>query len=236
MSRLHIPALLIAATMALTGCGASGSEDKGNDAGSSDTKPKEDLTNLSADELLAKSKKAATEAEVLTISGAGSGLALDISYLENASTGTITLEGAEIKLLTVDGKSWIRGSDDFWKKQAPDQANQIITVINGRWIVADPANADFKDLISFGDRKFVTETLLVPDDEMVLGKPKTIDGVECLALSDGKNGNLYVAKDDGRPIQVAGETNEDMLKFSYDEVDEPKAPAKDEIVDLGALG
>ncbi|MDQ3158334.1 MAG: hypothetical protein M3Q98_16705 [Actinomycetota bacterium] len=232
MIRPRMMAIAAAAVIALSGCGGSGDEPK--------AKPKSDLSNLSANALLAKAKTQIEKESSVTIKGSGNDggneIGMNISYVAEDASGTVTLDGSEMTLLKVGEKAFFKAGDDFWKAQAGEEAAMIISLVDGRWIKAD-GSSDFADLVSLTQRSFLSEEILDPEGKVTKGTSKKIDGVDCLALNDDEEGTLYVASDNGRPIRLVGEgESQGNLNFSYDEVDAPKAPASADVVDLAALG
>lgn len=227
MIRPRMMVIATAALIALSGCGGSGDE------------PKADLSNLSANALLAKAKTQIEKQSSVTIDGSGNDggneIGMNISYTAKDASGTVTIDGSEMTLLKVGGRSFFKAEDEFWKAQAGEESATIIDLVDGRWIKAD-GDSDFADLVSLTNRSFLSEEILDPDGKVTKGKAKKVAGVDCLALNDDEAGTLYVASDDGRPIQLMGEgESQGDLSFSYDSVDAPKAPASADIVDLAAL-
>ena len=223
MIRTRIAVPVVAIAILLAGCG-------GSDDG---------LSDLSAAELLDKTKAAFKAEESVAIKGEGSDegstIAIDMSYVGKDSEGSIAIDGNEMQVLAVDGKTYFKATDAFWESMAPDQAEQIIAVVNDRWILTNN-EPDFKDLASFADRTAFADELLKPESTPKLGDPKKVAGVDCLALDD-EGDVLYVAKDDGRPIQIAGEKGEgDDLNFTYDDAKAPEAPAKSEVLSTSVFG
>jgi hypothetical protein len=117
---------------------------------------------------------------------------------------------------------------------AGGQADAIISMVDGRWVSANSASG-FEEFASFADRSFLVDEVLKPENTPTKGTSKTVEGVECLALDDGKEGTLYLAADDGRPIQIDDPKDQGDLTFSYEDQDAPKAPAASEVVDLSKL-
>ena len=228
MIRTRLTVIAAAAVIALSGCGGS----------SDGAKSTSDVSNLSADALLVKAKGEVGSNQTISVKGtgvdAGSKMVVNLTFVGKDSSGTIEIDGDKIKLLSVDGKSYFKAEDSFWKSQAADQADQIIALVNGRWIKAD-GSSDYADLVTLAKRSFITSALK-PDGTLKKGTPKTISGVDCLALIDGSSGTLYVAKDDGRPIQLASKKSSDGdLKFTYDKAAAPKAPKASDVFDFASV-
>jgi hypothetical protein len=231
MSRTRLTAILTALLLggaALAGCGSSG-------GGS-------DLTGLSTTKLLDKAVAQVKKEKYVKISGKindkGQETGLDLSYVGSDSHGTITLESTTLELETVAGKTYFKPSDAFWRKQmGAKNAAQVIKLINGRWIVADSSNQSFAQLIELASKDFVTKEILNPDSKVTKGKVTKVSGVECIPLETA-DGTLYVDKENARPVQIVGKGSEGKgtADFSYDKIDAPTAPAKDQQVDLSKLG
>lgn len=229
MSRNRIPAILTALLLGLallSGCGSS----------------KDDLSGLSTSKLLSKASAQVKNAKYVKIAGkvenSGNETALDLSYVGKDSHGTITLGGTTLELESVDGTTYFKPSDDFWKQQmGAKNAAQIIKVIDGRWIIADPKNQNFAQLVELASRDFVTKEILKPDSKVTKGKGKSVNGVDCITL-DTSSGTLYLDQENARPVQIVGKGSDGAGKadFSYGKIDAPTAPAKDEQVDLAQLG
>lgn len=228
MVRSRVAAVAAAAALVLAGCGGSDEP----------AAKKADLSDLSASKLLVKAKAAVKSEPSISIKGEGvdegSTIGLDVRYVDKDASGTITLNGDELQFLRVDDETYFKAGDSFWKSMGGDQADTIIAVINGRWIRTN-GEKDFEELVSFADRSFLFDELLKPENTPTKGESKTVEGVKCLALEDGE-GTLYLAADDGRPIQINDGTKGGNLTFSYEDQDAPKAPSASQILDSNEFG
>ncbi|MDQ6934460.1 MAG: hypothetical protein M3130_04105 [Actinomycetota bacterium] len=199
------------------------------------------LSKLSAQQLLRKSQAYVGGNNPVrakgTVSSTGERLGLDLSFSGSDSLGTITFNGADMDIERVGGAVYFKGSDSFWKAQAGAQAQQIITVINGRWIKADTSAAQLRGLLDLASRKFVTDQVLSPNGTVKKGAPKTVNGVDCLTLST-KDGSLYVDKQDAKPVELVGGSGSSSGKvdFTYTSVTMPSAPAAKDFIDFAKLG
>jgi hypothetical protein len=223
----RIPAIATAVVLAgavLAGCGSSSS----------------DLSGLSATTLLSKATTQLAKEPYITLRGditdSGGQTGLDLSYVGDDSHGTITLKGAELELQTVAGQTYFKPSDSFWKAQMGANAVSVIKLINGRWIIADPTNQSFGQLIQLASKDFVTKDVLDPSGTVTKGKETRINDILCIPLKT-KDGTLYLDAKTARPVQIVGNGSGGTGKadFSYDLVDAPTAPAKKDTVDLSSL-
>ena len=226
--RLRATSVVLVSTFALVGCG-----------GGSDTK--DAVSDLSANQILAKAEKALDAADSVTIEGKGKDeeteIEIDMGFAGDTASGSIAVDAVEFELLGAAGKAYFKATDDFYRENAGEGADELLALIDDRWVLADPGNPDFKDLASFVSRGDFFDELLDPEGEITKGDEKTIDGVECIALKDDSDGVFYFAKDDARPISlVSGDDAGGTLTFSYDELEEVEAPAADEVFDPASVG
>lgn len=218
-------AVLLAVLVALTlaGCGSKS------------------LDNLKPDELLKKARASVSAEHYVSISGkikeSGTNTSIDLHYNGEDSYGTIVLAGATLQIRAVDGTTYFKPDKAFWKQQlAGEQAGLITKLIGGRWIVADPSNSNFAQLIEISQRTFLTKEVLSPSSTVTKGEVTTVDGHKAIPLKV-KQGKLYLDDETARPIQVsgAGGGSSGTATFSYDKVKAPKAPPKKDRVDLSKL-
>jgi hypothetical protein len=227
MNRMRALAILVAVLLAATGLSACGSSS--------------DVSGLSTTKLLAKAKTAVKKEKYVSLKGtikqSTNETGIDLNYIAKDSHGTITVQGAGMELETVAGKTYFKPSDEFWKAQMASSASAIIKLINGRWIVADPSNSSFKQIVDIAARSFVTDQILDPAGKVKKGKEKKVNGIDCIALTTS-DGTLYLDKSDGKPVQIVGTGKEASGKadFTYDKIPAPKAPSKAQTVDLSQLG
>jgi hypothetical protein len=232
MRPTRLAAILTALTLgsaALTGCGGSSS---GGDS---------DLSGLSTTKLLDRAVAQVKKEKYVSVSGKiddqGQETGLDLDYVGADSHGTITLEGTTLELETVGGKTWFKPSAAFWNKQmGAKSAAQVIKVINDRWIVVDPANKSFAQLVELASKDFVTKEILHPESKVTKGKVTKVKGIEVIPLKT-TDGTLYLDKSNARPIQIVGTGNQGKgtADFSYDKIDAPTAPAAKDQVDLSKI-
>ena len=219
-------AVLLAALLGvmLAGCGSTPSQSK-----------------LSTSALLKKARAYVTAQKDVGLSGridqGGAETSLDLKYAGDDSYGTIKLSGATITLESVGGKTYFKPSKEFWTQQlSKDQAATVTGLIGDRWIIANPGNANFAQLIALAKRSFLTEQVLTPEGTITKGKVTTISGTKAIPLKL-KEGAIYLADEDARPLQVKGSSTSGSgtATFSYDKVTIPAAPTGKDVVDLTKL-
>ena len=226
MKRIIAVLVAVLVTLSVAACGSSKS-----------------LSNLSTSELLKKARAAVSAEKYVTVSGeiqeSGKATSIDLHYVGDDSYGTIVLAGAKMQIEAVDGKTYFKPSNAFWKQQlSADQAKLVTGLIGDRWIIADSSNANFAQLIEVAQRTFLTKEVLTPDakSKITKGKVTTVDGEKAIPLTVD-TGKLYLADATARPIQVSGSGTggSGTAKFSYDKLTAPSAPAANEQVDLAKL-
>jgi len=224
MKRLF--AVLLAALLGvlLAGCGSTPSQSK-----------------LSTADLLKKARAYVTAHDDVSLSGkidqSGTGTSLDLKYSGSDSYGTIKLSGATIELESVGGTTYFRPSKEFWSQQLPKaQADLVTKLIGTRWIIADPSNANFAQLIQVSKRAFLIDEVLTPQDKVTKGKVTTVSGTKAIPLTL-KSGAIYLADSDARPLQIkgSGSGGSGTATFDYGKVTIPAAPASKDTVDLAKL-
>lgn len=222
MKRSRIAAAVVAATVTLSGCGGS---------------DKADISDLSADKILAKTKKAALAADSVSVEGEGTDdgttIEVDLEFAGDDGSGSIEVDGTEIELLGVDGDAFFKAGPELYSSFGAD-GEQVAALIGDKWIIVDPNDSNFSDFASFASRDGFFKSLLDPEGKVTKGKKKTIDGVETIGLKS-KSGTLYVDVKDGRPISLEKGKEGGSLSFDYDDVDVPEAPTADEVFDLSQL-
>jgi hypothetical protein len=213
--------LVVAASITLAGCGDS---DNG-------------VADLAADEIVAEVLEAAEAAESVQVTGEmevdGEGLAFDMGFTAGGATGTLTFEGADIELLSVDGDVYMRGDADAWTTMTGNPSAGALLANRYALLPADDASfedfAAFTDLAGFVDELMTTEGSVSKGDEAEIGGQKVIG-----LISDDEGGTLYVATTgDPLPIQLAapeGETG--SLDFDWDATVEVAAPDDEDVIDL----
>lgn len=203
------------------------------------------LTALSAKELITKTQAAAKAAQSVRVIGAiagsdGKPMKLDLNLATKGGSGTITLDGAPMKVLVVGKTSYMLISDAHWRKQfkSKQEADLIISVVGGKWIKLDPSNKDLGELASLVSKADFFNSLFEEAGTVRKSGTKTVNGVPCIGLSDG-DGTLWVDAANARPIriEVPGKTGTESMDFSkYNQIKEPTAPPSSKVIDGKDLG
>lgn len=247
MKTLTLAAVVLGATTLLAGCsdGDPGDE-KATDGGGGGTSSSS-FTDGSGEEIAQTAKDAMAGLESVRVAGAitsdGQEIGLDLAVSKAGEcAGTVSIGGASAELVGADGQAWFKPSDEFWTAQAGEQAQTIIDLVAGRWVVM-PADDD-----SFGqfcDLDALLEELVTSEDDGTYekGEVTDVDGTDAIAVTSTDESGPSVGY-----VQVDGEHY--LLKVERTEGDEPgtitfadfdaevpaEAPAEEDTVDLDELG
>jgi hypothetical protein len=207
------PAALAVGALLLTACGSSPLEGKNGT----------EVAELAADAL--------EEAGSVRLSGSmtqdGQETEIDMHLQGEDATGTITVQGTEIELISVDGDVYLKATEELLASfnAAPEATADFV----GRWIMIPAADAaDFQD---FTLDNFI-EQLRDPDDKIkdeTSSEEKDGDSVVVVEQEDGST--LTVADDDPPyPLELSGgDGDEGTITFS-NHGDEEDISAPDDVI------
>lgn len=222
-------AAVLAALALLAGC-----SDHGGEAGA-------DTVGMSSKQLLAKGDHALQNQRYVSIQGrigtTSTRTGLELHYIgQNASYGRLTLPQGSLRFERVGSTTWLQPDAAFLRAQLGDQAGPVTRLVAGKWIVADPGNQAFGELVQVASRDFVDSQVLSPEGKVRKGAPTTVGGERCLTLKTA-NGTLYLDASTFLPVRVSGTGSSAVgeADFSYVHLEAPAPPPTDKQVDLGKL-
>ncbi|ANH37913.1 hypothetical protein I601_1477 [Nocardioides dokdonensis FR1436] len=241
--RAATAAVLVTTSASLVACGGDSDTGAGGDSGSASAFAEQDGAAIrdAAGDAMGDLESLRVQGD-LTVDGQEISLELAASTSGDC-TGTIGIDGAEAEVLSVGGESWFRPSEEFWQAQAGSQADQIIDLVDGRWVVLgeDDGFSEFCDLDELLDE-------LVDDSDedttYETGETSDVDGTSAVAVvstdEDGEVSTGFVAVDEPHHLlrieKTEGEDPGSVVFSGFDEEVGASAPADDEIVDLDELG
>lgn len=207
------PAALAAGALLLTACGSSPLEGKNGP----------EVAELSADAL--------EEAGSVRLAGSmtqdGEETEIDMHLQGDDAAGTITVQGTEIELISVDGDVYLKATEELLASFNADPA--ATADFEGRWIMMPAEDAaDFED---FTLDSFV-EQLRDPDDEVQdETRSEELDGDSVVVVEQEDGSTLTVADDDPPyPLELSGgEDEEGTITFS-NHGDEEDISAPDDVI------
>jgi hypothetical protein len=196
----------------------------------------------SATQLAKDVKSAMGDLTSVHISGAvekgGSKITIDLSLdNEGDCEGTIQIANAgKVQLIRTGGVSYVKPDASFWKATG---AAAVAKRVKGRWVSGDNVlggltnNCDLPELLtefkSSGVRFGKASDTDKVDGKDVVKVPYT--------SADGSKGTFYVLTDEPHYAVKADLGDGGSLSFSaFDAAVDPKAPAKNQVVDGSTLG
>jgi hypothetical protein len=172
-------------------------------------------------------------------------IGLDLSLTtEGDCSGTISRgDTGNAEVVSLDGTSWFRPDEEFWRAQAGAAADQIISTVGDDWVQLPEGDESFA---SFCDLKALLKQIEDDDDQEPSEKGATedVDGQEAITLTrDNKEGGgtttVWVAVDDPHHIlKVEREGGESPSSVSFSEFGEDvsiEAPGAEEVITIEEL-
>ncbi len=250
MSRTPFAALAAVAVLVLTtSCGGGDEEsaDPNVDQSRGTSADASAFTEQSADEIVASAQEAMQSLESLRVAGeiasSGQEISLDLQVASGGNcTGSISLAGGSADLLSVDGATWFKPDESFWKASAGPQADLIIATVGDNWVLLPPGEASFGQFCDL--EQFLAGIFTEADSgTYTKGEVGEVDGEATITItkadeqSGPSEGSILV---DGEHYLVQLEQTGDQsgtITFSdFDDEFTAEAPADDEVIDLSSLG
>jgi len=233
--RFRQAVVLAATALLLTACGGG---EKGSDAAAASSESGSALSRMSAQEVFDASFSALEKAGAAHVKGSltedGQETAMDLHLQDDDAIGSITIQGATLQFVYLDGVPYIQGTADFWTSSGvpADFAAQL----GGAWVLMPKdAAAEFSGLTLSGLVDALTDT----GGSTIAGQVTTdeLDGEPVVVVTQSDGSRLTVADDDASYPLVAEDKGDapGTLTFSrFGEREDITAPA--DAVDLDDLG
>jgi hypothetical protein len=171
-------------------------------------------------------------------------IGLDLSLTTDGDcAGTISRgDSGSAEVVTLDGTSWFKPDEEFWRAQAGAAADQIISTVGDNWVQlpeGDQSFASFCDLDELLDQ--IDEDQDKPSEK---DGTEDVDGQEAVKLTrdDEESGGtitVWVAVDDPHHIlkveQAEGDSPGSFTFSDFDADASIEAPADDEIITVEEL-
>ncbi|WP_296601667.1 hypothetical protein [Nocardioides sp.] len=235
MARIAMAVTGLGAAVVLTACG-------GSDGGG--------FADESADEIVKTAKADMADLKAVKVSGSvtSDGQQIDIDLQASSGgdcTGTIGIAGGTTELLGVDGSTWMRPDEAFWRTTAGSSADQVISLVGDKWVVIPAEDDSFN---TFCDVQELLDQMLKDDKEdgSTYSKKGTedVDGDETIAIDnkdpeDGTSTGYVLVDEPHYLVKIEKTEGEDTGEVTFSEFDEEfdvEAPADDEVIDLDQLG
>lgn len=170
-------------------------------------------------------------------------LSLKLSFDTNGNcTGTIGMNGGSADLISVAGAGYLRGDEKFWRNNAGSSAPQILAVLGTRWAKLPPGANDFSSFCDLNKllAEFDKKSGHQSDTKGTVTSVSGQDAIEIISTDKDGITHAWVATTGKHYIlKLEHTTGTEPGTMSFNGFDQPvdaKAPAKDQYVDLAALG
>ncbi|WP_127479293.1 hypothetical protein [Nocardioides pantholopis] len=250
MRRMRTVGCLVGGLALLTACGDSGDsgDDSGGSSGSGDASSgaaAEAFVDQSADEIVAEAKKATgtlTSVRLLgELTSDGQTIGMDLVASKGGDcTGSITLGDATAEIRSLDGTTWFRPDEAFWRAQGGAQADQLIALIGDKWVV-QPGDEGFAEVCDLDS--LLEETVDETDNTYEKGEVGDVEGEQAIAIDatdeDGEKSTAYVLVDGEHyltKLERQGAEGGAVTLTDFNEEFQVEAPPENEVVDLSKLG
>jgi hypothetical protein len=237
-----VAAFTVTAVLVLaSGCGGKDAKDAKDDTGGGDSA----FAKLSGDKIADAAKTDMKTLEEVKFSGEinsdGDSINLDVQASSAGDCqGSIGIGDGTAEIASKDGTSWFKPDEAFWRANAGDSADAIISAVGDKWVLDTDSNfSQFCDLDAFFDGVFKE------DDSASAYKTNgtdEIDGKQVVKVDQtDKDGTStgYVLVDGKHYLVKIERTEGDQpgaLEFTdFNKEFEVDAPAEDEVIDLNTL-
>lgn len=207
-------------------------------------KPTPSIASLSARQILKKAEAAAKAATGVRVRGTvtmddGKPMKLDVRLAKTGGSGTMSVDGAGMSVIVIGRIAYLKFDEAFWRQEAKKKdAEQMIKLLRGKWLKVAMDDKDFGEMAAFASKAGFFDGMFTASGHLRKTAAKTVDGVRCIGLGDA-DGTLWIDATNARPIRLepGGSAGTDGLSFSeYNQVKQPKAPPRAQVVDGKTLG
>jgi len=237
----------------VAGCGTSGDDD--NDAGATTTtegsgsstteasKGDNGVADLSADEILEKSRDALRSAGSVHVEGEvtedDEGLGINLSISEKGSTGTLEISGNSVQLVVTSETVYMKGDEDFYSSLGTG-GPAAAKLLAGKWLSVDADSPQGQNFAQIGEFDAFVDDFLDPG-EVSKGETGSVGSTAAIALEDNDEdepAQLWVATEgEPYPLQINPKSSdsEKITLSDFGEDVDVTPPPSDEVVSLEDL-
>ncbi|MFC5723448.1 hypothetical protein ACFP1Z_25110 [Streptomyces gamaensis] len=254
----------VAAMVGVTACGGGGGATKAVEKGADTTgaksgagaspsqpaKPRNELQGLSAKEISEKAKQAMLSASSVRMkaditmeeNGKPQAMKMDLALdTKGNCTGTISAEGAQLQVIGMGEKFWMKPDEAYFKNMGPE-GEAVGELFKGRYLHGTVEDGDLKEFAEMCNlavvRKQFTEEA-GSGGRWTKGELTTLDGQSALPLANNEGKTVHVAAT-GKPYLLKmSKTGEEAGTMTFTDWDKPvtvTAPAESESIDVSKLG
>lgn len=241
-------ALLPLLALGLAACGEDDS--KGSDATddkSTESSQSANYEDTPIDQIGEDVEKAMDALETVHLAGniiddEGQKILMDVTVSRGGDCeGSMQIEGVgSMEILGVEGVSYFKADEAFWKSQGGEQATAILDVIGDKWTTDSTDPEGFAELCDLDELLSDLNSDDVAGDDSKVTGTQEVSGKEAVTISfssdDGNQGTAYVAAEDPHYFLRFDVPEEGAMGFSrFDEPLDVQKPAPSEIFDLSKL-
>ena len=225
MITLRASAALLVLGLAVAGtagCGEDGTPSSPGTSGPAASPATNGIDTQPVEKALAAARAAYLKAPTVhvrgTVADGGTRVALDLrTALNGDSQGTLRLDGATIRVLTIGKRAWFSGDRKFWTDAAGAGA---YARMKGKFVRTTRTSPEFKDFADLIDRRQFADNVL--PDTLLPGGRQAVNGVDAYRFKDLSGGNYFVAlTGEPYPLKLAGKDGEQALDIDFLEYGKP---------------
>ncbi|HVK29088.1 MAG TPA: hypothetical protein VM575_12155 [Nocardioides sp.] len=243
-------ALLPLLALGLAACGdddSKGSDSTGDDRSSESSQNDSSYEDTPVDQIGEDVESAMDALETVHLAGnivddEGQKILMDVTVSRTGDCeGTMQIEGVgSMEIIAVEGVSYFKADDAFWKSQGGEQASVITGLIGDKWTTDSSDPEGFAELCDLDELLSDLNSDDVAGDDSKVTGTQEVSGKETVTITftsdDGNPGTAYVAAEDPHYFVRFDVPAEGAMVFSrFDEPLEVQKPATSEIFDLAKL-
>ncbi|HWJ09158.1 MAG TPA: hypothetical protein VNS46_07260 [Nocardioides sp.] len=240
-------ALLPLLTLGLAACG---DDDKGSDSTGdkpSESSQAESYEDTPVDQIGEDVEEAMKALETVHLAGnitddEDQKILMDVTVSRGGDCeGSMQIEGVgSMEILGVEGVSYFKADDAFWRSQGGEEASAITGLIGDKWTTDSSDPEGFAELCDLDQLLSDLNSDDVGGEDSKVTGTQDVSGIETVTIGftsdDGNPGVAYVAAEDPHYFVRFDVPEEGAMMFSrFDEPLDVQKPADSEIFDLAEL-
>lgn len=188
-------------------------------------------------------EKALADANTMRITGtytsAGTTTTVDLSFGKTGTQGTVTSNGATVRLIRLKQTVFLQLTADAWRQVVPkSRAQSVIETMDGRWLQTTVNNPDYRDYTAPTDLDSLVDDVFAKSARQLSKVPvRSVGGVRCVGIDDGQ-AVLWIDVRTARPIELVPREFDGPggLGISqYNTAKQPSAPPEEMVVDASKI-
>lgn len=242
-------ALLPLLALGLVACGeddGKGSDSTGDDT-SSESSQTTDYEDTPIEQIGDDVEKAMGDLDTVHLAGnivddEGQKILMDVTVSKGGECeGSMQIENVgSMEIINVDGVSYFKADEAFWKSQGGEEASVILGLIGDKWTTDSSDPEGFAELCDLDELLSDLNSDDVSGDDSKVTGTREVSGMETVTIDftsdDGNPGVAFIASEDPHYFVRFEVEEEGAMGFSrFNEPLEVEKPADSEIFDLAKL-